>query len=198
MKDSFYSDFEQLITYLNESSNLNLLEQIINSYLGANQELSISKFVNFQLELSQVVGQHIGVIFHYFKNNNQIEYTGRYKEVFRRLENIKKRFVVHLTSMEGAMTTPHRLKGTLFSINDFYPHDLSITMMKFDNSYFTLFLDINAGMNLAAQLFENLTNKLGQGTNNIDANQFDELVRKFEKFSVLINEISQQKESKNN
>ncbi|MFE1631031.1 hypothetical protein ACFLFF_30315 [Brevibacillus reuszeri] len=188
-QDRFKKDLETLINVLNESDNLRLVEQVMQSALSS---YSINKYIHIQVQMFDIVGESAPFLMHFIKTPFNIEYHGRNKEVFKRLYNIKRLVGNHFRNIDNMITTPNRLNGAMFSFNDLYPQDISMVLMKNDGSNFTTEFDLNMGMNLTSQMLENLFNKLDRGHNNIDENLYMELLRKFDEFHSKMEGIRSQ------
>lgn len=188
-KKDFLQEFDKALKFLDSGNNLQILEQSINNYVTSNADLSIPKFINFQLHLNGVLGEHTGVISHYFQEPIQIPYNGQFKQAFRRVEALKRLVHVHWNLMSAAMVAPNKLKGNFFSLNETTPFDILITLINNDNSHFTTNVDFNGGVNFLNQLLENLTDKLHKGSNNIDTAPYVKFKSNVDNFITQMEEI---------
>lgn len=186
----FLQEFDKALKFLNDGNKLQILEQAVNNYIGSNADLSLPKFINFQMHLNELVGEHINVISHYFQEPMQFQYNGQFKQAFRRVEALKSLIHIHWNLISAAMVAPNRLKGNFFSFNETSPSDLLVTLINNDNNCFTTNVDFNGGLNLVNQLLENLTDKMNKGSNNIDIGTYEKFKSNADTFISRMEELT--------
>jgi len=186
----FIENLEQAIEFLNGNNNLALFEDKVKSYMSSNADLNIAKYLNFQLELNMVLGNHIGVLFNYLKSNVEVPYSGRHKEVFRRLSNLRKLSQVHFILVDNALTNPNALKGVMVSHSGNYPTEALLTLTNNNNEYFQSHLNFDNMLSLTNAMLENMIQRFRAGNNNINSDLYNkEFKTKVDNFMTMMDNL---------
>ncbi|MRG87019.1 hypothetical protein [Salinibacillus xinjiangensis] len=189
-KRNFEEEFEKALQFLeqNQEDYLNIIEKITDNYIQSNANYSTNTYVNFQVHFFELLGVHANVILHYLKQDKPFNYNGQYTRAFRRIEKVRKISYFHLSQVDQVVVNPNKIKGTLFSYNEVHPWEMTMVALRQDGSSFNIAMDINDSMNMTSQLLDNIRGKLTNGSNNIDTNQYDNLINSFEEFKQSMND----------
>lgn len=165
----FIEDLENALGMLSQGSNLSVLEKLIDNFIISSQgKENTVAFINFQIQLFENFEVHGNPLFLYMKSDLHVDYNGKYKQAFRRLENLRKVSGRYLSNAERSISLPNELSTTFFLYSDKHPNDLKMTLVNNDQSSFSTDIDFNGALNLVHDLINNLNDKLNKGNNSIN------------------------------
>ncbi|MGG3573418.1 hypothetical protein ABES80_13165 [Bacillus gobiensis] len=185
----FQQVLERAIDFLNKDSNLQIFEEFIKNHLISNSEHDTVKFMNFQIELTNFLGEHMNVLFQFLKANVIPQYTGRHKTIYKRILNLRHLSHLHFVFLDNSLTIPDRIKGNYVSFNESYPRDFLVTIINNNNKHFNSYMDFNGALNLVNSLISNLNKKFHQGSNDIDKQLIDEFNNEYDNLTKNLNAI---------
>jgi hypothetical protein len=179
----FIEDLEASLNILSTKNNIQLLEKITENFILMSQNgKNPDAYIMYQVQVFNLLGQSAGPIINFLKSNLDFPYSGRHREAFRRIHNLRTLSGIFLNNAEKAYALPHSLATTFFSYNERYPHEITMMLLNNNQTAFSSNLDFNGALNLINQLLINLEQKLHRGHNNIEmeiVNQFKEANFKF-------------------
>jgi hypothetical protein len=195
---NFQEDFNKGIAFLHEDNNLQVFEELTKMYLQSNTDYSVSKFIDYQVNIFNVFNKHAGVLLHFLKinNANEIKYGGPFNIVFKRLLTLRKMAHVHFVNIDNAISAPQKIKGNTFTYNNEHPHDLTASIIRNDGNYFKFSFNFNDGLNLATAIIENLVHKMDKGINNINREDYYRLKDEYKMLSLKVDDLIAEEDEK--
>ncbi|ADU30970.1 hypothetical protein [Evansella cellulosilytica] len=185
-QEKFDDMFNNLIDYLNTNNNLQTIEQITTNYLSSNSDLVVANFIDYQVHGFELLGEHMKTFQEYVSKRIVPNYNGKHREVFRRIEMLKRASSYHFMQMDKVLNSPNGIKGSVFGFPESSPFEFSMTLVKNNNTIFHAALNFNDGMALASTLIDNLIFKFDKGANNINVDEYDKLKKDFDRFHSLM------------